>query len=289
MPEDAARETLEHRYRPYVDGDGRPQLADVVMLSLDLLGTRAGAAEEAQRYLEITRDAMTRATRWADGGKSSPTVIRWFSDNAAMADPLDLNNPHDLSFGFHVITTGWMQLELAMMGLFGRGGIAVGPFFADDTFLYGPALVDAYVTESKKAIYPRVLLHESAASFALAELERFGGGETEVHRTHLAIDRDGLPFVNYLASVYDEPGDVEAMLDNHKIHIQSRLQQHQGDPHVHLKYEWLADYHDRFCRANFPAHHRGDLLIGATDGPELIPFGRDVPKPERPAHTGLPF
>jgi hypothetical protein len=277
----------EYRYQRYRDAEGRVQLADAVVLSLDLLGTRAEAAEEAQRYLEITNDALARANQWV-GDKASTTVVRWFSDNVAMAHPLETDDPENLTFGFHIITAAWMQLELAMKGLFARGGMALGPFFASETFLYGPALIDAYETESKKAIYPRVVLHETAVAFALAELESFGGGKEE-HRTLLAVDRDGLPFINYLASVFDEPDEAEAMVINHKRHIQSCLEQHKGDPHVHLKYEWLADYNDRFCRGNFPPGSRTDLVIRAEDGPGLVPFGEEVPTPKPPPNTGLPI
>lgn len=281
------------RYRPYQTEGGGIQLVDSVVLSLDLLGTRATAAEEAQRYLEITRAALQRANQWADGGTASETIVRWFSDNLALADPLERDipkeHPRSLTFGFHLVTAGWMQLELAMMGLFARGGMAVGPFYADDTFVYGPALIEAYEAESKTALYPRVVMTQGLADFARQQLIDFGRGDVEIHRKLIALDRDGLPFLNYLQSVYDEPDEIEAMLRNHREHITARLERHQGDARVHLKYVWLADYHDRFCRLNFPAGHREDLMIGASEGPALIPFAEDVPKPEQPPHTGLDF
>jgi hypothetical protein len=280
---------LPARYRPYRAEDGAIRLVQSVVLSLDLLGTRASAAEEAQRYLDITHEALHRANRWAEGGKASETIVRWFSDNLALADPLELDDPRSLTFGFHLVTAGWMQVELAMMGLFARGGMALGPFYANETFVYGPALIDAYEAESRTAIYPRVVLTKAAADFARQDLINFGGGDVEVHRKLLAVDRDGVPFLNYLHSVYDEPEDLEAMLLNHKAHITSRLDEHLGDARVHLKYAWLADYHDRFCRLNFAAGHREDLMIGPTEGPSLTPFGEEIPKPEPPPHSGLSF
>jgi hypothetical protein len=278
---------LPARYQPFRAEDGSIQLVQSLVLSLDLLGTRAGAADEAQQYLEVTRDALVRANKWADGGKVSTTVVRWFSDNLALADPLGVDDPQDLTFGFHLITAVAMQLELAMAGLFARGGIAIGPFYADETFIFGPALIEAYETESRVAIYPRIVLTDDSAAFARKELANFGGSDIEVHRTLLAIDQDGLPFLSYLESVFDEPGEATALLTNHKAHIEGRLQQHRGNASVHLKYAWLADYHDRFCRQRFTPEQRDDLMIGAVDGPVLTPFGEEVPRPEPAPDTHL--
>lgn len=41
-----------------------------------------------------------------------------------------------------------------------RDGITKGQFFIDDIFGWGSALVDAYLLESKEAIYPRVIIDE---------------------------------------------------------------------------------------------------------------------------------
>lgn len=286
MPERPAK------YEVYRGSGDAVRLVEAAVLFADLLGTKAGAAEEAHRYLEVTRTALVRANNWANGGADSHTVVRWFSDNVAMADPLEVGvpegRPNELAFGFHLMTAGWMQLELAMMGLFARGGMAFGPFYADETFIYGQALIDAYDLESKVAIYPRIVLSEALAQYAREQLIEFGAGATEVHRTLIAIDPDGLPFVNYLQSVAsDEPGDLEACLINHKGHIQARLEKHRGEPAVHLKYRWLADYHDRFCRLKRLAEHRADLMIGPPEGPSLVPFAEDVPTPELPSHDGL--
>lgn len=49
-------------------------------------------------------------------------------------------------------------------GLASRGGIAIGDCFHDGTVFFGPALVDAYKTESRDAVVPRLLLHSSAIS-----------------------------------------------------------------------------------------------------------------------------
>jgi hypothetical protein len=279
------------KYRDYHDAQGRPQLAEAFVLFLDLLGTRAATAADANRILDVTVRALHRATDWTDGGDASSTVVKWFSDNLGLAERVNAFPP-DLTFGFQLITAAWVQLELAMLGLFSRGGMTVGDFFANEMFVYGPALVEAVELESKQAVNPRIVLSKRLADFALAELRRLGGGDTEVHRKLLAVDPDdGLVFVDYLSSIYDEPEEVEAFVLNHKGHITSRLKHHKKDEHILRKYEWLASYHDRFCRREFmPDYIRShDLVIGNVDGPKLERFGGDVPIPEPPPDTGLPF
>ena len=75
----------------------------------------------------------------------------------------------------------------------------------------------------------------------------------------------------------DEPGELEAFLLNHKRFIDGRLSEHRDRDSVRLKYEWLADYHDRFCRSEVPPEVRGDLMLGTVEGDILVPFGTSVP------------
>lgn len=173
---------------------------------------------------------------------------------------------------------------------FSRGGLARGPFFASELFVYGPALVAAYQLESKTAIYPRIILSDGVTAHARTELTQFGGGETEVHRKLLAVDDDGWVFVNYLDSIWDEPEEVDEMLAEHRGHIADNLESQRGKPHIHLKYQWLAGYHDRFCRSRLGAEQAAEHLIGALDGPRLELFGADVPLPiPRDGFPGLEF
>ena len=228
---------LPRRFRPFLDEQGAPQLVECYVLSLDLLGTQTATAEDAARNLAATHQALERANQWA-GGADPATVASWFSDNVAMADVVDApSDEQQLTFGFHLITAAWMQLDLALNGLFSRGGLARGPFFASELFVYGPALVAAYQLESKTAIYPRIIVSDGVTAHARAELTQFGGGETEVHRKLLAVDDDGWVFVNYLDSIWDEPEEVDEMLAEHRGHIADNLESQRGKPHIHLKYQ----------------------------------------------------
>lgn len=80
------------------------------------------------------------------------------------------------------------------------------------------------------------------------------------------------------------------MLRQLRRHIVANLEMHRDNAPVLKKYEWLAGYHDRFCRTSLGSHAR-EHLIGPVDGPQLQAFGAEVPCPEPPADafSGLDF
>ncbi len=50
------------------------------------------------------------------------------------------------------------QADCALDGIFVRGGISIGPFYFENNTLLSPALVRAYELESKKAVYPIIII-----------------------------------------------------------------------------------------------------------------------------------
>lgn len=289
--EQRALPNLEGVYPRFLRDHGAPQLLDCFVLSLDLLGTKAETGEGAAEQLQLTERALAHARRESGTEpKAQGSVVRWFSDNVAIADIHD--GAYDsLTFGFHLMTAAALQAELAVQGRFSRGGIALGEFFASEALLYGPALVEAYTLEDQVAIYPRVILSQAAAQFAFDQLDRFQGGAEEVHRTHLAVDGDGTVFVNYLEALWETaPAEARPSLVRHRDVICERLDDSKLSPGVRQKYQWAANYHDRYCRSRYWA---SDLGTGRhqerTD--DLVPFGAQIPIPEPPEArgTGLEF
>lgn len=50
-----------------------------------------------------------------------------------------------------------LQLELASYDVLLRGGITIGDLYHDGSIVYGSAMNEAYLLESKKAKYPRII------------------------------------------------------------------------------------------------------------------------------------
>lgn len=136
-------------------------------------------------------------------------------------------------------------------GLFARGAIASGAFFADEDFIHGPALERAVDLEKHRAVHPRVVLDE--ASIALAT-ERLASGDAAEQgwRDQLLVDEEGVVFVNYLQTVIDDPVDSfdpHAMLVRHRTLVEANLHAFDGVERVEQKYRWLAAYHNHFVRS----------------------------------------
>ncbi len=278
------RSGLDPRYSRYHDTRDQPCLAKTFVLVLDILGTQGTAGlKDATRNLAVFHRALHRAEQWTESVDQSTTVARWFSDSLVMADPCTDDGQEDLAFGFAVIVAAWVQLELATIGLFARGGMDLGLFFANEQVVYGPALIEAHRLENTEAVVPRVIISRELVGYALEQLREFGDGQTEIHRHLLAVDRDGWTFINYLDLVRElEPGEMLRLLGSHKSHIETNLRNYQrGNTAVHQKYQWLADYHDRFCRRMLAqCDELADMVIGPESNDQLELFGAAVPRPK---------
>lgn len=223
--------------------DGLPTLAPSAVLFLDILGTaQHREPDEAQDQLRRTHAAFALARDWGESqpGADELRVSSWFSDNLAMAMPLaGLLEPG------HAVSTlamyaAFHQIALSGSGLFARGAITFGPFYADEFFVHGPALNQAYELESKAAVYPRVILSPEASQ----ALDAVRGDD--LAQTSLAAGDDGVPFVDYLrypSYVLPEPHDGDAVAE-HGRQITEALNASRGNVRIEQKYAWLASYHD---------------------------------------------
>ncbi len=223
--------------------EGVPTLVPSAVLFLDLLGTaQRREPTEAQDHLRRTHTAFALARDWGESqpGADDLKLSSWFSDNLAMAMPLvGLLRPG------HAISTlamyaAFHQIALSDAGLFARGAITFGPFYADEYFVHGPALNQAYELESKAAVYPRVILSPEA-SHELAAVR-----SDDLAHTYLAAGDDGVPFVDYLryaSYLLPEPLDGDAVA-KHGKQVAAALQAARGNMRVEQKYAWLASYHD---------------------------------------------
>jgi hypothetical protein len=145
------------------------------------------------------------------------------------------------------------QVSLTSDGLFARGAITFGLFYADSEFVHGPALNEAYLLESRQAVYPRVILDDMAMQ-ALHE----GGSRDDVgfgDDPRLIVGDDGRPFVDYLRYMEYMTGEVDEVPDGlrrHRDQLRDALVT-ESQPREREKLLWLAAYHD---------HHVGHALDG---------------------------
>lgn len=88
-----------------------------------------------------------------------------FSDNICISIPY-FDNENDFLSNFNILSIYVRGFQLIMMskGIFMRGGISTGSYYADSNIIFSKGLVNAYLIESKKAIYPRVVIDNSIIS-----------------------------------------------------------------------------------------------------------------------------
>ena len=138
-----------------------------------------------------------------------------------------------------------MILELAYMGVFCRGMVTYGKLYHTDAVIFGPALVEAYIGETKAALYPRVILSPDIIEIAKVAKAKFNSAEEEEEyvKDLIRMDSDGMYYIDYIlevASFLDDPeaGYVEYLWLMHK-NISQGLQ--TSRPDILVKFMWLKE------------------------------------------------
>jgi hypothetical protein len=241
----------------YRDRKGRPRLRKSVVAFIDLLGYTADVLSAQSKgkdaeYLIRLRKAFdsslpqlasylpTRAPKW---------WLNTFTDNVVLGFPLFMSEDEGI---LQVVTRGLsvFQLYMTLDGFFMRGGVAIGDVYFDEDIVFGPALIEAYEVESRLARDPRIVLGKSCTKYLSTQIFD--------NTFDLLKDTDDQVFLNYLNriiwyDIYDEEVSKSNQkqpdfLTQHKLLVESKLKKYSPQPSVWAKYNWVARYHNFFCR-----------------------------------------
>lgn len=161
--------------------------------------------------------------------------IKIYSDNVVIAQLIQEEQDEILlSTSIHNLfkCVAEYQWHLLNLGYLSRGGVALGDFYIDETIVWGKALVQAHEMEEKRAVFPRVLIHED-----IINLYSRISDETSM----VIKDTDGFYFIDYLTYNLDcELSKFPYILD--MIKKQANTIQ---DAHIKEKYEWYEKYHQK--------------------------------------------
>lgn len=181
--------------------------------------------------------------------------LKAFTDNVVLGYPVPPRAEEQTLV--HVLSdAAVLQRGLLLEGgFFVRGGIAFGDLYMDNDLVYGTSLLDAHETQEHVSIYPRIVLHQSAATLIPGHFRRYRLDESPQGRL-LLIDEDGQLFINYLADAWceDEEPNYE-WLAKHREIVQENLDAYRTDARIFSKYVWVARYHNYLCT----------VIPGATD------------------------
>ncbi|HEY3398922.1 MAG TPA: hypothetical protein VGM19_14835 [Armatimonadota bacterium] len=265
-----------------------PVITTAWVAYLDILGYRemikdAVASDQLDAHIMRLRTAVHFLGKSVAIAREHDMVesIRVFSDSIFIVARKN-NTIQDLT-GVHDMIYLLCDLvgSLAEQGLFVRGAAVLGKHHDEADLVVSPALIRAYDMERRESCYPRVLVDEDVRHCYLtcADLIQEGhieGPGIDRQRDRLWRDHDGRCFVNYLARFHDleaccTPPRGGPFLLAHKKRVEASMAKYTADPHVAAKYQWLATYHNRFCR------HVGDAKLGSID--DFIIHGCDEQGP----------
>lgn len=171
-----------------------------------------------------------------------------FSDNILFFAPykneIDKDNLYmNLLYGLSEFLVRYTKEDI-----FFRGGITAGNLYYDENlhFVFGSGLVKAYTLESSVAKYPRIVIDNELKSSPI-----FWGISQENEIYYL----DYLSLGHSLIRDSDMPEHTKiehfsSCLKEQKNAISKAYQKYLTDERVFPKYQWLAKYHNDYCKKN---------------------------------------
>lgn len=138
---------------------------------LDILGfsnfVNSDDENKEPLYLELIQESFTEVQQLISMGINNDELLdnieyQTFSDNICISIPY-FDNKHDYLSNLNMICAYVRGLQYLMMtkGIFMRGGLTSGSYYADKNIIFSKGLIQAYNLESKKAIYPRTLIDQT--------------------------------------------------------------------------------------------------------------------------------
>lgn len=205
--------------------------------------------------------------------ESSGGMVSFFSDSVFVHVPIPSDNPKSFDDGRPQICSliedlGRYQYNLALQGIFIRGGAALNYGYMDKSIAFGPGILNAVDCE-RKAEYPRICLTDEAVFIIRHYIENQWPGDERLNKFVLHGE-DKKNFINYLQTLVDiieeacdglpdygkkyplyrnVPYAVD-QIKKHKENIEFYLNE-STEPQIRNKFVWLANYHNFFCRTHF--------------------------------------
>lgn len=137
----------------------------------------------------------------------------------------------------------YVSFELANKGFLTRGGVSIGKLIHNSEYIFGPALVEAYETESKKANFPRIIVNKDVIKNGLDFRKNINSekDENESIMNILSMDDDGLYYIDYITKSSSEFDDVEYGLYDYmeSLRINFFLNYESEEEKTKLKLDWL--------------------------------------------------
>src|SRR5690348_14802819 len=226
------------------------------ILGMKQLLTKAG--KDAEKIAAILRLFKTLS----EPDQGSKDEWGWsfanFSDLIIRSVPImsDANKKYRIGLMYHEVTDACnVQANLIARGVLVRGSMTVGNIVVEQGLAFGEGLAQAYLQESTKARYPRVIIDPRLMNlfrrlYLLRRHPKFGE-EWSYIRPYLSRDVDGAYFINYLGYIREneKSNRYAEFLALHKSIVIGKWNELGGDRRTaqyrsrREKVRWLVKYH----------------------------------------------
>lgn len=226
------------------------------VLFLDILGFSDLVQQgKANRLLGALEHLQGRALEAKGTEKLDFTA---FSDCVVVSTPM-LDGRGALQIVYYA---QFLALDLLARGFLTRGAIVSGQLYHQGNIVLGPALVDAYKLESKKALYPRILVSHSILGGVADIIAKLAtSGTFNSVQPFFREDFDGALHVDifstganapemYLGSTIQERKAGNNAFRDSTLTFVERIFSVTPPPVAAEKYAWLARYFFEKCQDN---------------------------------------
>ena len=137
----------------------------------------------------------------------------------------------------------WMVMNLVNRGILCRGALSSGKLIHTDKIIFGPALVEAYNTESKAALYPRIIISRELIALAGKYGRHPESQELKYLENILKKDGDGMYYIDYFLTTQNEMDDPNYDFPDYieKIAAMVKKGSRSLRPDVRIKYMWMRE------------------------------------------------
>lgn len=211
-----------------------------VFAFLDLLGVKENIEKDNGEFLEklgTIYDSTLRIYKSVcDRNLRDNIRTKIFSDNIVFECEIVDSDGFD-EFKQIAFISAILQEELLRNNLLLRGAITIGDSFLDDVLVFGKALSDAYLLESNRALYPRVILSQELVEIVLPKIS-----STSPIAYMCVVDRDGEHYIDYLNSAGRSNANRIHQIRLALTYTQIELEKAEYNPKVKQKLIWHHDY-----------------------------------------------
>ncbi|WP_322549136.1 hypothetical protein [Flavobacterium psychraquaticum] len=178
--------------------------------------------------------------------KETSKIVTQFSDSIVVSFKDNDLKESELFFRY----VHRLIIKLAAKKILCRGAVSYGNLYHDKNFIFGPALVDAYLTESQAAMYPRVIFDKSVIDIMKKRLVSNPSSYSGIRfdsriETYLKTDLDDKLYFDYFskAAYYFRGKELNEYYDTlRKIIIDGNKYKNPG---VKVKYGWMKNKYNK--------------------------------------------